>query len=42
LISQGISAVRLSSAGFGGTKPIANNNTEEGRTLNRRVDLILK
>ncbi len=36
-ISKGFSAKRFSSAGFGLTRPIADNNTEEGRATNRRV-----
>ncbi len=38
LISQGISAIRLISRGFGKTRPIATNDTDEGRQLNRRVE----
>ncbi|MCL2825221.1 MAG: OmpA family protein [Polyangiaceae bacterium] len=37
LIDNGIEASRLTSAGFGQTKPIADNNTPEGRQENRRV-----
>ena len=39
LIGQGIAAERLTSDGFGESKPIADNATEEGRARNRRVDL---
>lgn len=39
IIKNGIDLKKISSNGFGGTKPIADNNTEEGRALNRRVDL---
>ncbi len=39
LVDKGISQTRLSSVGFGETSPIADNNTAEGRRLNRRVEL---
>jgi outer membrane protein OmpA-like peptidoglycan-associated protein len=38
--AQGIGADRLASAGFGATKPIATNDTSEGRAKNRRVELV--
>jgi type IX secretion system PorP/SprF family membrane protein len=38
LISYGIEASRIKANYFGETKPIANNNTPEGRTKNRRID----
>ena len=41
LIAKGISANRLSSEGYGITKPIASNKTVEGRAENRRVEIIL-
>lgn len=40
IVSQGIAADRLSPAGYGQDKPIADNNTEEGRARNRRVELV--
>jgi OOP family OmpA-OmpF porin len=42
LVSEGISAERLSSSGYGQDKPIDDNNTEEGRARNRRVELVKK
>jgi outer membrane protein OmpA-like peptidoglycan-associated protein len=41
LVSQGVEADRLSSEGFGFTKPVASNSTKEGRQKNRRVDLVV-
>jgi len=40
--SLGITAARLTTAGFGDTKPVADNKTEEGRLQNRRVELVKK
>jgi len=37
LVSRGIDAARLESKGYGQTKPVASNKTEEGRAKNRRV-----
>ncbi|GGA77602.1 flagellar motor protein MotB [Flavobacterium palustre] len=41
LIAKGIDANRLSSEGYGVTKPIASNKTVAGRAENRRVEIIL-
>jgi OmpA-OmpF porin, OOP family len=38
----GIEAGRLTAAGFGDTKPVAPNTTDEGRAKNRRVELVKK
>jgi OOP family OmpA-OmpF porin len=40
LISKGIDEGRIESAGVGNTQPIATNETEEGRQLNRRVEVV--
>ncbi len=37
----GIAAARLTSVGYGFTKPLADNATKEGRQKNRRVDLVI-
>ncbi len=43
LVSKGISGRRIKGKGFGGSRPVASNNTEEERRLNRRVEFrILK
>ncbi|HYK56715.1 MAG TPA: OmpA family protein, partial [Flavisolibacter sp.] len=39
LNSKGIRLERLIAKGFGATKPIADNKTEEGRAQNRRTEL---
>jgi len=39
LINRGLPEVRLTAQGFGETDPIADNNTEEGRSANRRTTL---
>jgi len=38
----GIAAARLTAAGFGDTKPVGPNTTEDGRAQNRRVELVKK
>ena len=41
LISRGISESRIKVNYFGETKPVANNNTSEGRRKNRRVEFVI-
>ncbi len=38
-VSQGVDKFRLAYAGYGESRPIATNDTEEGRQQNRRVEL---
>lgn len=40
LIGQGIAAPRITVRGYGATRPIAPNATEDGRARNRRVEVV--
>ncbi len=42
LVSKGIEKKRITGKGYGGSKPIASNETEETRLLNRRVEFTIK
>lgn len=41
LIKKGIPAKRLTHKGYGPDKPIASNNTDKGRALNRRTEITI-
>lgn len=41
LIAQRVGKGRLTSKGYGPDKPIADNNTDEGREANRRVEFVI-
>jgi len=40
LHSRGVPVDRLTAVGFGEYRPIADNNTEEGRQKNRRIEIV--
>ena len=42
MANMGLSDDRINSVGFGESQPIANNETSEGRTKNRRIDVVIK
>ena len=41
LVARGVPEQRLRSAGFSSRRPVASNTTDDGRRLNRRVELVL-
>ncbi|MFN2349075.1 MAG: OmpA family protein [Thioalkalivibrio sp.] len=41
LMGQDVHSVRITTIGFGPHRPVADNNTAQGRTMNRRVELTL-
>jgi outer membrane protein OmpA-like peptidoglycan-associated protein len=40
LISRGVDPNRLTAKGFGSSKPVASNATEQGKYQNRRIDIV--
>ncbi|MCK4990361.1 MAG: OmpA family protein, partial [Bacteroidales bacterium] len=41
LVEHGLDASRLVGKGYGESRPITSNTTEEGRSINRRVEFII-
>jgi outer membrane protein OmpA-like peptidoglycan-associated protein len=41
LAGQGVNPARMSAIGYGESKPIADNNNESGRQINRRVEITI-
>lgn len=41
LSSMGVNSMRMSTIGYGETQPVADNSTEYGRQLNRRVEITI-
>ena len=41
LVARGVSGDRIRSVGMGEHYPLVSNNTEEGRRLNRRVEIVI-
>ena len=41
LVIAGVETARLTSRGYGETKPIADNNTDEGKSKNRRTEVVI-
>jgi len=42
LVAQGVDGTRITAEGYGEEYPVTTNDTSDGRSLNRRVDLLLK
>ncbi|MFQ5759878.1 MAG: OmpA family protein [Acidiferrobacterales bacterium] len=42
LANMGLPPSKVGAVGFGETKPVANNETDAGRTKNRRIDVVIR
>ena len=42
LVDHGVEGKRLTYQGYGETKPVGDNNTDEGRAMNRRTEFVIK
>lgn len=41
MLNAGLTQERLSAASYGENRPIADNNTDEGKTANRRIEIVI-
>ncbi len=41
LVQRGVEASRITARGYGKSYPVADNNTAEGRAMNRRVEIVI-
>ena len=41
MISMGVDQLQMSYSGYGDSRPIAENNTKEGRAINRRTSFVI-
>ncbi|MFT5901542.1 MAG: outer membrane protein OmpA-like peptidoglycan-associated protein, partial [Bacteroidia bacterium] len=41
LVKEGIASIRMSSKGFGETKPLKSNSNSENRAANRRTEFVI-
>jgi outer membrane protein OmpA-like peptidoglycan-associated protein len=42
LMDHGVTPTRLTSAGYGSSRPVADNKTAAGKAKNRRVEIVIK
>lgn len=42
MVEMGMPADRISATGYGENQPVADNETDEGRALNRRIEIVLQ
>ncbi len=42
LTDGGVAASRLTAEGYGSAKPVASNDSEDGRAENRRIEFVVK
>jgi OOP family OmpA-OmpF porin len=40
--NMGLPPSKVTATGYGETKPVANNETDAGRTKNRRIDVVIR